>query len=90
MNDFRFYLVLGLQLKLVAQGELEHAVLGRSVRSVYDLGQAPVVASIQLEVGELIGNTHGDGEVERLGIKLGFNGCLAAFHLTFAININIL
>ena len=54
----------GLQLKLVAEGQLHH--IGVAVAVLGHLGDADIVASVDHEVVKLVGHTHGDGKVERV------------------------
>ena len=53
-----------LQTELVANCELEYGVL--AVKSVYQFGKSPVVACVEDEIGELVGQANRNGEVETL------------------------
>lgn len=68
--------VRGSEVDLVAYRQLEHTVAVAFVRIllvVVDLCRTYVVAGVDDDIAELVGDAHGDGEVEGVAVVLGIH-----------------
>ena len=59
--------VRGLQVELIAEGDLENAVF--RVAGIKGFGHAEVITAVENHVLVFVRQTHGDGEVYALGVR---------------------